>query len=212
METPATLTRENIVGKFNESYYASKVWADTFWLGVNAFKTPTDLWVYQEMIHELRPDLVIETGTYWGGSALFFAHVLEMVGCGQVVTIDVEERKRPSHPRLSFLLGSSVAPEILDAVGDMARGKKVMVVLDSDHSKEHVMAELRAYSPLVTPGSYLVVEDTNTKDESGTGPVHAVLDFLGTPEGAAFEIDRTREKHGLTFCPCGFLKRKEVTS
>lgn len=198
-------------------YYASKEWKRTTYLGVPVLKHPCDLWVMQEILHDVRPDLVIETGTFRGGSALFYAETLTGINNGRVVTIDVKDEAdlaMTGHGRITRLHGSSVSPEILDIVGDLdrltkadvlARGGKTLVVLDSDHSYDHVLAELRAYAPLVSEGSYLVVEDTNTP-----GPAEAVKDFLSSPEGSSFVVDRGREKFSTSFNAGGWLYRPIV--
>jgi cephalosporin hydroxylase len=208
------LRRRLIVDEFHRLYYTSaqRTWLNTRWLGVRVSKCPLDLWVYQELIVEVQPDLVIETGTLHGGSALYLASCMDLVGRGRVVTVDVEERAgRPEHPRITYVAGSSVAPEVLERVRREAEGATtVMVVLDSDHSRDHVLAELHSYSPLVTPGSYLIVEDTNVDGgpvhwNQGPGPHEAIEAFLA--ERAPFARDAGREKFFLTFNPGGFLRR-----
>lgn len=209
---------DDAVEAFNALYYGigdakRGTWFETFWHGVPAWKCPTDLWVYQEMLFEKRPDWVVETGTAHGGSALFLAHVMDSLGHGQIVSVDIEERRdRPEHPRVTYLTGSSTAPEILDEVRSMVGGGTAIVVLDSDHSKGHVLDELAAYSGLVPPGGYLVVEDTNVNGHPvlphfGPGPMEAVEDFLASPDGADFSVDDEKEKLLLTFNPRGFLRR-----
>ena len=196
------------------AYYASRVWRETSYLGVQVLKHPCDLWAMQEIFFDASPDLVIETGTFKGGSALYYCKLQEAFVCHEgdsnVVTIDTEVQ--PDRPRGPvYLSGSSVSPEILDLVRGLVgktrteikhRDASILVVLDSDHSYDHVLAELRAYAPLVSPGSYLVCEDTNTP-----GPFHAVADFLASPEGSAFEVDRSRERFGSSFNKGGFLKK-----
>ena len=184
----------------------------TFWMGVPCWKCPLDLWVYQEILHEIRPDLIIETGTNAGGSALYLAHILDILGHGQVVSIDITDMPRPAHPRVRYITGSSADPQVIaSAVRGTARGV-CMVVLDSDHTKEHVGRELELLAPYVTPGSYLVVEDTNINGHPvyptfGPGPHEAVSAFLQKhPE---FVVDPTREKFLLTFNPGGFLRRRK---
>jgi cephalosporin hydroxylase len=201
------------VDEFHRSYYDSRVWLDTRWLGTPAQKCPLDLWVYQEILAELRPSLIVETGTADGGSALYLASVCDLLGHGHVVTIDVEVRDRPGHPRIRYVTGSSTDPTIVEQVRLMAIGaSRVLVVLDSDHSRDHVLAELEAYAPFVTPSSYLIVEDTNVNShpvlpEHGPGPAEAVDAFLAL-RGDQFEVDRAREKFGLTFNPGGYLRRR----
>jgi cephalosporin hydroxylase len=207
----------DMLDRMVETYYDGALFgetrADTHWLGVRTDKCPLDLWVYQEILHELRPDLIVEAGTAYGGSALYLASMCDLLGHGRVVTIDVQEQPgRPQHPRLDYVHGSSSSPEIFERVrAELPVGGRAMVVLDSDHRKEHVLAELRLWSPLVSPGSYLVVEDTilnghPVSPEFGPGPMEAVEEFLR--ETDEFEVDRRREKLYLTFNRRGYLRRK----
>lgn len=203
----------DVIERFHALYYDSQVWTQTFWLGVPTQKCPLDLWIYQEILAEKRPDLIIETGTAAGGSALYLASIGDQLGSGHVVTIDVEARDdRPRHPRITYLTGSSTDPEVLSAAAALRRpGGSVMVVLDSDHSAGHVLAELDWYAPLVTRGQYLIVEDTNVNGHPvlhnfGPGPMEAVEEFLHRT--ADFEIDLEREKLRMTFNPRGYLRRR----
>jgi cephalosporin hydroxylase len=198
---------------FHRLYYDTAVWKDTYWLGVRAQKCPLDLWIYQELLHELRPDLIVETGTAHGGSALYLASVCELLGRGEIVTVDIHPIEgRPDHPRITYVSGSSTANDVVEHVTGLAEGReRVLVILDSDHSRDHVLDELRIYGPLVSPGSYLVVEDTNVNGhpvlpEHGPGPMEAVEEFLAETDG--FEIDVAREKFFLTFNPRGFLRKR----
>lgn len=184
---------------------------DTRWLGCRVLKCPLDLWVYQEIIHETRPEVIIETGTCDGGSALFLAHVCDALGFGRIVTVDIDARpRRPQHDRVEYWSGSSTDPAIVQRAAALAEGKRVLVILDSDHSRRHVLAELGCYSPMVQLGGYLIVEDTNlnghpANPEHGPGPMEALDEFLrGT---TAFEIDPNCERLFMTFNPRGFLKR-----
>jgi cephalosporin hydroxylase len=180
-------------------------------MGLPTLKCPLDLWVYQEILCDIRPQLVIETGTAFGGSALFLASVMDSLGEGRVLTIDTLERDQKAHPRIRYLLGSSIAPTTLAEVTKEAQGASdVLVVLDSAHEADHVLAELRAYSPFVTPGSFLIVEDTNlngwpVERVFGPGPHEAVTEFL--EENDDFVRDRSTEKFLLTFNPGGYLRR-----
>ncbi len=183
------------------------------WLGQPVWQNVLDLWIMQEVIAKIKPALLIETGTNRGGSALFFAHLFDLIGNGQVVTIDVEKLHAITHPRITFLLGSSTSPVIIEQVRHLARNADgpVMVTLDSDHCQEHVRAELETYAPLVTPGSYCLVQDgvidTLPRFAAGRpGPLPAVEAFLSAhPE---FEVDVTRcEKFLISHHPRGWLKR-----
>jgi cephalosporin hydroxylase len=185
----------------------------TWWRGHRVIKCPLDLWVYQEIIQDIKPDLLIETGTMYGGSAYYLASIMDLAGTGEVLTIDRNHREgRPQHPRITYLTGSSSDPEIVAQAARRAEGKQtVMVVLDSNHKAFHVLDELRAYHRLVTPGSYLVVEDTNINGHPveptfGPGPMEALEEFL--QENDDFAVDDGREKFMLTFNPRGWLRKK----
>jgi cephalosporin hydroxylase len=207
-------SEEETVQSFHRLYYDSKVWRDTYWLGVETQKTPLDLWIYQEILVELKPDVIIETGTFDGGSALYLATICDLLGTGKVITVDIETRPyRPKHPRITYVEGHSstsieAVAKVKSGIGD---GHKVMVILDSDHGLKHVMDELRTYSGMVTPGQYLIVEDTNINghpvlEDFGPGPMEALDAFLR--ESQDFVIDASREKFYLTFNPRGFLRRR----
>jgi cephalosporin hydroxylase len=200
----------DIVEAFHRLYYDNGVWARTDWLGVQVLKCPLDLWIYQEILHRTRPDLIVETGTYVGGSAWFLARVCDLIGTGRVVTIDHRELEgRPEHDRITYLMGFSTAAETLATVrAGIGDGERVMVILDSKHTRDHVLAELRAYAPLVSEGCYLIVEDTNVSlvaPDYGPGPAEALEQFLA--EETSFEVDRECEKFLLTFQPGGYLRK-----
>jgi cephalosporin hydroxylase len=169
--------------------------------------------VYQELLVTTRPDVVIESGTYEGGSALYFATIMELLGDGELITIDVEPQPvRPQHPRISYLTGSSTDLEIFAEVKRRVGNRRVMVVLDSDHTADHVSRELVMYSELVQPGDYIIVEDTNvnghpTFPEFGPGPMEAVVQFLAAH--TEFEVDRSCERFLMTLHPNGYLRRRE---
>lgn len=200
-----------VVDQFHIMFYTSNAWEMVSWLGVPTWKCPFDLWIYQEIMYELRPDIVIESGTAFGGSALYLASLCDLLGHGRVLTIDIEPRPgRPAHARIDYLLGSSTDPQIVATVRERLNGAhRVLVILDSDHHRDHVLAELRAYAPVVSVGSYLILEDTNighpVPNPMGPGPMEAAIAFLH--ETDAFEIDRRREKLELTFNPRGYLRR-----
>jgi cephalosporin hydroxylase len=208
------LAQRTVVNAFHELYYqsSSRTWMNTYWLGVPVRKCPLDLWVYQELIFEEQPDVIIETGTAHGGSALFFASLCDLVGRGRVITVDIGPIEgRPEHERITYVHGSSVADETVEEVRALAAGAaRTMVVLDSDHRREHVLRELELYSPLVSPGGHLIVEDTSINGHPvartfGPGPMEAVEEFLqGTEE---FAPDVEAEKFFLTFNPRGYLRR-----
>ena len=206
------LGRGVIIG-FHSLYYASNVWAgNTRWLGIEVEKCPLDLWVYQEVISHIRPEVIIESGTHKGGSALFLASICDLVNRGKIITIDISERENmPKHERIKYIVGSSVAEQTVKEIqGLIDSTMKTMVILDSDHSMEHVLKELRIYSQFVSVGSYLIVEDTNINGHPvlhsfGPGPMEAVDQFL--KENNSFVEDKGKEKFHLTFNPKGYLLR-----
>jgi cephalosporin hydroxylase len=199
------------VSRAHDALYLSDAWTEARWLGAQTLKNPLDLWVYQEIMAETRPELVVETGTYRGGSAFFLASVCDLLGVGDVVSIDIEPTRGdyPAHPRITYLDGrSSTDPAVVADVRGRAEGKRTLVILDSDHSQRHVEAELAAYAPLVPVGGYVIVEDSNIgriRKDLLPGPLEAIEAFLARTD--EFEIDRGREKFLITFNPNGYLRR-----
>lgn len=186
----------------------------TTWLGQPIWQNVLDLWTIQETIAEIRPALLVETGTNRGGSALFYAHLMDQLGTGRVVTIDVVKLHELSHPRIEFLHGGSTDGAVLSQVRRAAAAADgpVMVILDADHDRDHVAAELESYAPLVTPGSLLlsqdgVIDQIGFFKDSRPGPLPANRAFLERhPE---FEHDRERnERFLLTHHPVGWLRRR----
>jgi cephalosporin hydroxylase len=188
--------------------------ATTRWLGVPIWQNVLDLWTIQETISEVKPGLLVETGTHRGGSALMYAHLLDLLGTGRVITIDIVDENELDHPRVTFLHGSSTAPEVMEQVREAAQRAEgpVMVILDGNHDRDHVAAELELYAPLITPGSYLlsqdgVIDKLRLFSDSRPGPLPANKAFLERhPE---FEWDRDRnELYLLTHHPVGWLRRR----
>lgn len=197
------------------------------WLGRPIIQSPQDIVGLQEIIWETKPDLIIETGVAHGGSLMLWASMLEIIGGnGKVVGIDIEIREHnrteiENHPlfkRIELIEASSVNKKALERVCEIAKNHtKVMVILDSNHTHDHVKKELEFYSPLVSVGNYLVVFDTFVEDmppnsfpdrpwDVGNNPKTAVCEFL--KENKDFEVDRLIEnKLLLTLAPSGFLKR-----
>jgi cephalosporin hydroxylase len=186
---------------------------DVTWLGRPVWQNVLDLWVIQEAMSEIRPGVLLETGTNRGGSALFYASLMDLLDHGHVFTADVERMHDYEHPRVSFHIGSSTAPETLAAARAAIdeHGGPVMVILDSDHSAQHVADELEAYAPLVSPGGLMLVQD-GIIDEVITGRAHrpgplpAIQAFLARhPE---FTVDeRLNERFLITHHPAGWLRR-----
>lgn len=197
----------------NILYFRSKVFENTEWMGHKAIKCPMDMWVYQELMHSLKTDLLVETGTLLGGSALFFAHLFDIMGRGKLISVDIELRPDlPQHPRIEYIEASSIADGTLQRVRDAsAASESVLVLLDSDHRSDYKLKEMHAYAEFVTPGSYMIAEDTcfdayPAFPEHGPGPAAAVRQFLA--QNPDFEADRSLERHLITFVPGGFLRRK----
>ena len=217
-QPPLSAGEAEVVREFQDLYF--RRWldqgADTVnlsWFGHRIFKCPLDLWVYQELLVRTRPDVVIETGTKFGGSALYLAMVLDQIGHGRVITIDIEvEPLRPQHSRISYIKGSSVDPAVVEQVREEVGGHRAMVVLDSDHHATHVYDEMIAYSPLVQTGDYLIVEDTIVNGhpaypDFGPGPMEAVEKCLS--ENNEFVIDQRCERFLMTLYPSGYLRRRK---
>ncbi|WP_404484071.1 cephalosporin hydroxylase family protein [Bacillus sp. RC206] len=204
---------DNISSEFLKQYYDSNVWLHgTHWFGVPICKLPSDLFLYQEILYELKPDLIIECGTFYGGSALFLASMLDLIGKGHVLTIDITPQpNRPSHNRITYLTASSVYVQAVQSILSMRKPDDViLVILDSDHSKEHVSKELLLYKSIVTTGSYIIVEDTSINGNPllpdwGPGPMEAVEEFL--TKNSNFIIDESKHKFFISFNPKGFLKK-----
>ncbi len=178
------------------------------WLGVTALKNPTDAWLYQEIIYTVRPNFILETGSFKGGGALFLASMLDICGIdGVVYSVDInKEPNLPYHPKISWITGDSVNPEIVTMIKHKAEGRRGLVILDSDHSLNLVLKEMRNYWPIVSRGSYLIVEDTCSDMGTSGGPHNAIKRFL--KENENFEIDESMHRYMTTNNPDGFLKRK----
>lgn len=202
------------------------------WMGRPIIQYPEDMIAMQEIIWSVQPDLIIEMGIAHGGSLIFSAAMLELnAACGgnqnaEVLGVDIDIRAHnreaiEAHPmakRISMIQGSSIAPEIIEQVKAKAAGKqRILVCLDSNHTHEHVLAELEAYAPLTSVGSYCVVFDTIVEDipaemivdrpwGPGNNPKTAVWEYLKTH--AEFEIDkRIDRKLLISVAPDGYLKR-----
>ena len=184
------------------------------WLGVPIWQNVFDIWCCQEIIARIRPRWIIETGTNRGGSALYFASLCDLLGHGEVLTIDVEELHSLNHPRITFLHGSSASREISGRVREIVASEPgpVLVTLDSNHHEDHVREELGAYADLVTPGSYLIVQDTciDTLEYLTVhrpGPLGAVLQFLlKRPDFSV--CPEYNGKFLISHHPSGYLKRQ----
>jgi cephalosporin hydroxylase len=213
---------EGVPGKYSYNFT---------WLGIPIIQYPQDIIALQEIIWRTRPEIIVETGIARGGSLIFFASLMELIGeGGRVIGIDIDiresnRRRIEAHPlfkRISLVQSSSIASNVIDEVGKITKGKKTMIVLDSDHSHQHVLAELRLYSAFVSLGCYLVVLDTIIEDlpdsmfsnrswGRGNNPKTAVHEFLAETDN--FEIDSSiPSKLLITVAPDGYLVRVKTSS
>lgn len=196
------------------------------WMGRPIIQYPQDMLAMQEIIWSTKPDLIVETGIARGGSLVFYASMLELVGgAGRVVGVDIDIRPHnfeairghPMASRIDMIEGSSISPDIVDRVREMAADKEnVLVVLDSHHTHDHVLRELEQYSPLVKPGGYIVVFDTVIEHmpagsfpdrpwDTGDNPATAVRAFLA--QNGRFEVDQELEdKLLISVAPGGYLR------
>ncbi len=184
------------------------------WMGVPTLKSALDAWVYQEILHELKPEVVVEIGSWAGGSTLYFAHLLDILGHGRVVSVDIDRSHYwVRHPRIDEITGDSGSPDVIAAVARLCAGKSGLVVHDGGHGREQVLRDLHAYSAFVSHGSYLIVEDGLSDvfvpgrgiGKAKGGPLLAVEEFLKTRTD--FVADRARERYLITYNPKGYLKR-----
>lgn len=194
-------------------YHRDLLFDKITWMGTPARKMVLDAWVYQQILYELKPDFVIEIGNAEGGSTMFLANIFDLLDHGKVIAVDIDRSIfQVSHPRIHLVTGDSLAPETLQKVADLAGDGRGLVIHDGDHSRPHVLADLRAYARFVGVGSYFIVEDTvgdlfRAGDGLGSvnGPLGAVEQFV--QEDSRFQIDAGREYFVITFNPRGYLKR-----
>lgn len=194
-------------------YHEKLLFDKVTWMGTTARKMILDAWVYQQILYEVKPDFIVEIGNAEGGSTQFLANMLDLLGGGEVIAVDIDHSLfQVSHPRIHLVTGDSLAPETLSRVAEIARGGRGLVIHDGDHSREHVLRDLHAYAPFVGVGSYFIVEDTvidlfRAGDGLGTvdGPLGAVEQFVR--EDSRFQIDSDREYFLITFNPRGYLRR-----
>jgi cephalosporin hydroxylase len=201
------------------------------WMGRPVIQLPDDIMSIQEIIFKLQPDVIIETGIAHGGSLIFYASLCKVLGKGRVIGVDIEIRPHnrtaiethPLFPYITLIEGDSVAPEIVDKVkAEIEPGDVVLIILDSNHSKNHVLSELNAYSPLVTTGSYIIATDgimQNLHDVPGlsedwiwNNPQEAAREFLKhnsnfVLENLTLNFDESNIHVRNTYWPHGLLKR-----
>ncbi|MDX2189429.1 MAG: CmcI family methyltransferase [Bacteroidota bacterium] len=184
-----------------------------YWRGTKILKNPLDLWIYQELIHKIKPEIIVEIGSANGGSTKYLADLCELEGLGKVISIDISrENYRVSHQRIIEFTGDSLSSDIVEQVKKECKNKTTLVIHDADHSETSVFDNLKTYSDIVTIGSYFIVEDGiidlfNQKESIGghNGPLKAINRFV--KENKNFEIDKACERYILTYNPKGFLLR-----
>ena len=201
-----------------------RVMYEPMWLGRPIIQFPSDVVAVQEMLWEVRPDAVIETGVAHGGSLVLSASILELIGKGKVIGVDIEIRphnrkaiqEHALSKRIELIEGSSIAQETVTKVREAIAGaERVMVILDSNHSYAHVLQELNLYAPLVSPGSYLIAHDgaqawvsdipRGKPEWREDNPLRAIHDFLASTH--EFRIDPRGTRLGITSSPDGYLRR-----
>ena len=185
----------------------------TSYFGIKTLQSPLDFWVYQEVLHETKPDVLVEVGNFCGGSTLALAHLLDALGHGRIIGVDINHAGVPdlvrNHPRISLIEGDACGA--YDTVKSLiAPAERTMVIEDSSHTFDNTLAVLRRYSQLVKPGDYLIVEDGichhGLPVGPSPGPYEAVEAFVH--ECSDFEIDRDRESFLITWNPKGYLRRR----
>lgn len=217
---------ETVSKQWIRTAWENKMDYEVSWLGVPIIQNPYDMILMQELIFKIQPDLIIETGVAHGGSVIYYNSLLQMMHIpnAEVIGIDIEIRSHnrkliESHPysdSVRLIEQSSIEQKTFEEVESIAKNhRKVMVILDSNHTRDHVLAELELYSPLVTKDSYLVVFDTfmpkleglegAAKDFDTNTAWHAVEKFI--KKTTKFEIDKSLNKFFVSSCPDGFLKR-----
>jgi cephalosporin hydroxylase len=212
-------TRSKVGRDYGIWFYNTDVWRGMSWLGIPIQKLPFDLWNYQEILTELQPGLLIEFGSCNGGSALYFSQLLRSLGHPyRVLSVDVDQDRIFDRTRqdqnIEFLHSSSADPKVAEAITSWRRKLPgpVFAILDSDHTKKHVLAEMELLRPLLQKGDYMVVEDGCINGHPllpgwGEGPFEAVEEYVRRhPDDYSF--DREREtRFGFTFAPNGYLIR-----
>jgi cephalosporin hydroxylase len=217
---PPPPTQEEVMRRFHELWYLDAgTWMKNSFFGIHTEQNPMDVWVTQEILHEVKPDFMIECGSMHGGSAALWATLLEQFNPeAKVISIDITDRMQEARKlpivqrRVEFIVSSSTDKALVEKLAKRVKGKKVLVLLDSDHSKPHVLQELRSYSPMVSVGSYILVQGSNVNGHPVSpnshpqgGPWEAIEEFMRGSD--AFQIDTSRERLLFTLSPSGFLKR-----
>ncbi len=189
-----------------------RITGQTTYFGVQALKNPLDFWLYQELMYQHKPDVIVEIGNRFGGSTLALAHLCDLLGHGRIIGLDITHELIPDvvrqHPRVTLIEGDACAsfPQVAQLI---SASEKTLVIEDSSHTYENTLNVLRTYSRLIKPGDYFVVEDGicyhGLDLGPNPGPYEAIESFVA--ENSAFEIDRSKESFLITWNPKGFLRR-----
>ena len=185
----------------------------TSYYGIPTRKNPLDAWVYQEIIVEAKPDVIVEVGNMFGGSTLALAHMCDILGHGKVIGLDITHEKVldvvRGHSRVTLIEGDACEnfPKVKALISPEDR---VLVIEDSSHTYENTLNVLRTYSVLISPGNYLIVEDGICHHGLAVGPSPGPYEAIETfiEENSDFEIDREKESFCITWNPKGYLRRK----
>lgn len=212
-----------VTNEYHKYYYNNKIWKKTNFLGVPCRKSVSDMWNYQEIISDLKPSLVVEFGTKFGGSALFFSTALKAVNpLSKVVSVDVTHKQVPKvvkkNQHIELLTCSSLDRGVIRRIQELKKQfkGKIFAILDSDHHKGHVLAEMESLRKVMKKGDYLVVEDSNIGhpvlpdlvDLLGEGPMEAINEYFQRHPDDYVHDHKRGNKFGFTFSPKGFLIRK----
>jgi cephalosporin hydroxylase len=213
-----------VANLWTRSNWQRKLSYEVTWLGIPIIQLPEDILMVQELVWKNRPDVIVESGVAHGGALILYASLCDLMGRGRVIGVDIEIRKYnrlaiESHPasrRITLIEGSSTEASTMASIRSRIQpGESVMVMLDSNHTRDHVRAELELYAPLIGPGGYIVVFDevmplvADAPNGKPTwdldNPLEAVRDFLKTHPD--FEVDSSYERMTTTYCHSGFLRR-----
>lgn len=211
---------DEVATEYHRWYHGTMIWTKTTWIGVACWKSPSDMWNYQEILCELKPSLIIECGTYAGGTALFFASVMRQIGRPfRVLSVDISHKALDPvalrDPDIVFLQSSSTDPVVAERIADLHAEfpGPLFAILDSDHSMDHVLAEMKLLRPLLSGGDYLIVEDSNLNGHPvlpgwGPGPYEAIAAYEQEfPDDYTHDVAR-ESKFGWTCATNGFLRRQ----
>lgn len=210
----------SVPDRYHSWYYHKGVWARTTWMGVSTQKSPADMWNYQEILATLKPSVVIEFGTAFGGSALFFASVMRQIGKRfRLLSVDVNgdriNQQLRDDPDTELLTMSSTDERVYERIARLRQDfpGPAFSILDSDHRESHVIQELKMLRGFLVSGDYVIVEDSNINGHPvnpnwGPGPFEAIEEYFRLFPGDYIHDNERESKFGFTFAPNGFLIRR----